>query len=572
MADDPNHIEIALQVTGADAAKAELTKVIDTAKADTTAAEKNRAEFAAWQAQRQAANAAAGRSSVAVTEAYQANEKAARQAAAAASNLASAEEAAFVRRRIAAQAANTAMVEEAKVRVAARAAEAAAAEKGAAALAINAFRAVTPESRVLTAATTVANNSAAVAALGGVGTAAAAMVAAVGPAIAVISTFKGELDSLREVEKLAKEAGVEMTQGLKDEMTALEATVGWMDPIKEAWGSFWKAVKNPVDTFTGLGDLKEHLQFAAEAAKKLATAKQELAKASLKKTLDEENTAIKQQFAGLQQLRELEAAHAQSGAATRQAQAAVSGTANSAGFRQSELDNKLSEQLRLADEKTALAVQEVEKISALLDANRTALQAAVQSGGADPSTEAAALIGQYRAAKIDLEDQLTTATANLEAIPAQMAEHKQQIVAEYTTELAGVRDGITEKLAAGSAALQVQLNATIAAEGESAATYQVKAARDLIAKFMENGFQPEDIKQLEEALTRIKGTKEGQDKFIKSMTDTLTEQGQSFIAAQNELRQALASANASQEANTRTLVDKINEHSARLENLTSRVR
>jgi hypothetical protein len=141
-------------------------------------------------------------------------------------------------------------------------------------------------------------------------TATTALAATIGSAGVMIATFRGELESLKEVEKLAKDAGIDMGETLRNEKAALEATVGWVDDLLEKWNDFSDAVAHPIDAITGLGALKDSLKQAAEMAGKLDKQRLEMAndrQGDLKNLYGEELSRLKEQESTIQRIAKLRA-------------------------------------------------------------------------------------------------------------------------------------------------------------------------------------------------------------------------------------------------------------------------
>ncbi len=146
--------------------------------------------------------------------------------------------------------------------------------------------------------------------VGADGAAVAGSIALVG--VAAVKSYQALSDTVKEYEKFYEEAkarGQEVRPELQDAVTALKASLGGLPElltnVQEGFAEMWKAVSNPIDTLSGLGDLREALEREATSAKALGETRKRIAdenQNNLKKIYGEELAVLREQEAALQRI------------------------------------------------------------------------------------------------------------------------------------------------------------------------------------------------------------------------------------------------------------------------------
>lgn len=122
---------------------------------------------------------------------------------------------------------------------------------------------------------------------------------------AVSETAEGYKQALSEMEA----TGQEITPEFRVEVEALEASLGPIKAITDAWDDLVEAVTSPVDFFSGLGDFREwqedtkaFMDFAQKAQREFLDNRYELMSSSVADIYDDEARALEKQLTLQQQI------------------------------------------------------------------------------------------------------------------------------------------------------------------------------------------------------------------------------------------------------------------------------
>lgn len=134
--------------------------------------------------------------------------------------------------------------------------------------------------------------------------------AAIGAAaVASYKLLTGTVEGYQKLMRDAAAEGVSLGTEIEDQVKAIEATlsplVAVTDFISEKWAAMVEVVTNPIDTISGLGDLRKSIEGAAEQMRKLDELRLKIANESqsgLSAVYDRELAALKEQEATIQRI------------------------------------------------------------------------------------------------------------------------------------------------------------------------------------------------------------------------------------------------------------------------------